>query len=124
MLTFRLKYLFCLILAVGVALMWWTWACGTKFTACRVLAVRERFSLDPSLGPAIHSDARMAIFVASLDKSFSPPSYEYEKCVWTTNWPLIEARAREENWTFYRHVIVTVLAVLTMGWVAVTGRRK
>jgi ACR3 family arsenite efflux pump ArsB len=36
---------------------------------------------------------------------------------WQADWPTIEGRARQENWTFYRHVIVTVLAALTIGWV-------
>jgi hypothetical protein len=43
---------------------------------------------------------------------------------WQVDWPAIEAKAVEENWTFYRQVFVTVLAVLTIGWVFVRGRRK
>ena len=40
------------------------------------------------------------------------------------DWPAIKATAREEDWTFYRHVIVTVLAALTIGWVVISGRCK
>ncbi|MFT5524115.1 MAG: hypothetical protein ACI9G1_000631 [Pirellulaceae bacterium] len=41
MLTFRLNFLFCLVMVVGVALMWWQWACRTEFTANRLLVARE-----------------------------------------------------------------------------------
>ena len=39
--SFRLKYLFCLILIVGVALMWWTWYPGEEITAQEILFARE-----------------------------------------------------------------------------------
>ncbi|MFT7639249.1 MAG: hypothetical protein ACI9G1_000980 [Pirellulaceae bacterium] len=42
----------------------------------------------------------------------------------SADWPAIEARATEETWTFYRQVIVTVVAVLTIGWVVIRGRRR
>jgi hypothetical protein len=65
--TFKLKYLFGLILIVGVALMWWEW--------CNQLTTNVRYLIWPG--------------------------------------PFIEGKTSDKN--FYRHVIVTVLAVLTMG---------
>ena len=45
------------------------------------------------------------------------PAFVSEVVIRGAEWSLIEAKAREENWTFYRQVIVTVLAVIVLGWV-------
>jgi hypothetical protein len=50
MLTFRLKYLFCLILVVGVALMWWSWCSSGDVPASAILAARQKsFSMSGRL---------------------------------------------------------------------------
>jgi hypothetical protein len=40
MLSYRLKYLFFLVLVVAVALMWWRWYSSTELTAERLLQAR------------------------------------------------------------------------------------
>jgi hypothetical protein len=180
MLTFRLKYLFCLILVIGVALMWWTWANGKCETANRLLEVRENLrdwqnhaekNGPMKLGP---SNTEVRSYISSFLQEAGVPKPQSSPCtapeygygastggdtsmashsefelwfrseltvdykirwyhrkhvgtevivVWTADWPAIEAKAAEENWTYYRQVIVTVLAVLTLGWV-VLPRRK
>jgi hypothetical protein len=155
MLTFRLKYLFCFVLVVGVALMWWTWANGTDETANRLLVARERsktvnlpmayndvcdsLGLPPKLMSKAIISAAYIFDVGNngLSRGLDPGLwldcsviFQYDsagyvhRVEWHADWPTIEAKAAEENWTFYRQVIVTVLAVIAIGWVAVTGRRK
>jgi hypothetical protein len=139
--TFRLKYLFCLILVVGVALMWGTWASGTPRTANRLLVLKEcllsmtysdflaevpdtSFNRLQTGGNTSIRESRPIRRVRDLWMN-TQVSYEVDynsvdgiqAITWQADWPAIEAKAAEENWTFYRHVIVMVVAGLVAGWV-------
>ena len=164
MLTYRLKYLFCLTLLVGIVLMWAMWYRADELTANRLLIAREK--LKSKSGPVIHSrnSARPAPISSSeafrlLDETGIPDSYTSslkatlgddincfdsyyvdlwdENCrlllqgypvdthptstdfrfAWQADWSAIEAKAAQENWTFYRQVIITVVVGAFTGWI-------
>jgi hypothetical protein len=139
--TFRLKYLFCLVLVVGVSLMWWMWC--NRLSANRLLKAREIAKTESGktqtrsllatlniqghfgaadLDPYGMSHACSATWsgcpsrlVAVIDR---PGGTSVKSVIWPgADWPYIEAKARVENWTFHRQLIVTVLVGLFVGWV-------
>jgi hypothetical protein len=61
---FKLKYLFWLAMFVGVALMWWVWATGTKETANRLLVAMIAFDLLEAGPPSVPS-----VTLQSCDRS-------------------------------------------------------
>jgi hypothetical protein len=154
-LTFRLKYLFCLVLIVGVALMWGVWYSSLDDpTASRLLAAKEKSEAIPkhldmfdasgilglekweqfvSTGGTATETSQSSTLLNRVDTDwnksvfFEVSSYEKDQTncsvSWQADWPAIEAKAADENWTFYRQVIMTILAVLTIGWVFIRSRR-
>jgi hypothetical protein len=138
MLNFRLKYLFCLIFVVGLTLMWGMWYRTDQFTAKRLIWLKDHLpgmnyseftkKIPPTImvlvgnsksmflvdrGPWTHKeDLWMG---CSVVVQVGVSSNRVEGVSWTADWPAIEAKAAEENWTFYRQVMVTVLAVLAIG---------
>lgn len=84
--TFRLKYLFCLILAVAVALMWWNWFA--------------------TYSPSDHraNEQYMATFHAVHPGTVNELYLR------------VAAKNAKEDRTFYRQVIVTVAAGPTPAW--------
>ena len=138
--TFRLKPAFCLILVVGVALMWWKRASGTdeesvtadqlldaREKAKSILQTRDQYNAVKSIGVIeaswFHSSERVSLdtkWGAKVHFDMKRSGGLYSSVIWHTHWPTIEARAAEENWIFYRQVIITVLAAIVLGW-AVCG---
>ena len=148
MFTFRLKHAFCLLLVVGVGLMWWMWANGTDETANRLLAIRDK-TLDLTTANSIDDVSNWVDWrvnwigkdnIYDLDGGWRDDADRIGRAYharfwgdceltvdilndgriqveWIADWPAIEAKAREENWEFYRQVIVTVLAALAISWV-------
>jgi hypothetical protein len=158
--TFRLKYLFCLILVIGVSLMWWTWYSSSELTANLLLVAREKSKAPPQhfdprdtskwLGlnqwtdgevrqrPLFPIGLSMSYFgqiecdwtesiilfvdprnqIARIDKNrVYRKSTETDYVIsWVADWPAIEAKAVEENRTFYCQIAVTVVAGLFAGW--------
>lgn len=171
MLTFRLKYLFCLVLVIGVVLMWWNWSSSYELTANRLLEVREKLrskelptaefrgtsrpppipiaeafelldtagipdkytaTLKSTLGETINffdayyvdlwmEDCRLVLKGYRVE---SQPTYTDFGFELQADWPAIEAKAHEENWTFYRQVIISIATALTIGWVVMTGKMR
>jgi hypothetical protein len=133
MLTFRLKYLFCLVLVIGVTLMW---GANTNKTANRLLVAREKartlpvgltFDEVPSLLDLPLPDFRGGGYVEIwlwMDCKLYVPVSSRGELYWHADWPAIEAKAREENWDFYRQLIATIVAGLFAGWLVWPTRNK
>lgn len=136
--TFKLKYLFCLVLVVGVALMWDVWYSISELTANQLLTAREKSKILPQyLQMAAGEDVFDFLGLAGRYEygiDFDPAFYfrpEWDGAVisanvvtnfdsiyvkWHADWPAIEAKAAEENRIFYRQIINTVVAGLFAGW--------